>query len=396
VNTPASAPNPPRRLALCLEYPIDLQGGVSALCRVLARELSAHHEIVLVSADTDESFARSETAAHVRQFIRWDPQMAGSKAARQLADALVSCGVGIAHFHTGGNFGFGSRLPGGSPIPHLARRGVATCSTVHLVVNALDGYCGPQKPLWFKLALWPVAWCGKMQMLLHVGREIVVSRHGAQRLAKWYWPLRERFETVYHSRLSESEPPGALNGREQVILNVGHLALRKGQHVLAEAFARIAPRHPGWKLVFLGGVQEAKCEEHIRRIAAGGLESRIELAGERTDAVEFMRRAAVFVQPSFFEGLPLALQEALLMQCACVATDIPGHAELISHGENGLLVGMNDVDGLSSALERLIGDTTLRHGLAARARASVLDKGMSVERMILRHLELYESLLSAC
>ena len=95
--------------------------------------------------------------------------------------------------------------------------------------------------------------------------------------------------------------------------------------------------------------------------------------------------------PSFFEGLPLALQEAMHCGCACLATDIPGNDELILDGENGLLTTKGNADAMAAGLERLISDETLRESFRILGPSSVLKKGMSLEQMIQRHLEIYES-----
>lgn len=97
--------NQRERIAICLEYPIAMQGGVSVLCHILARELASRYEIVLVSADTPESFARSEAAAFVAQHIPWQPLENSARRSRQLAGDLAAAGVRLAHFHSGGNFG---------------------------------------------------------------------------------------------------------------------------------------------------------------------------------------------------------------------------------------------------------------------------------------------------
>ncbi len=379
------------RIALCLEYPLAYQGGVSVLCQALATGLSARHEVVLVSPDGPEEFARLQKILPLHSHVPWNPNTVGPGPSRTLATALKERGVQLAHFHFGGNFGWGSRFSGQSPIPYVARAGIKAVSTVHLVVGPLDGYCGPEKPLWFKLALWPVAWLGKMSVLRHLRAELVVSKFGTRCLRRWYWPRRDRFRTIYHSRVSEQStlpPPG---GREKMVLYAGHLAVRKGQHILAEAFAQVALRHPDWKLVLLGE-GEKEIEDRIGRlIVEHSLQGRIEMPGARLDAMEWMRRAEIFVQPSFFEGLPLALQEAMWSGCACLATDIPGNNEIISHEMNGLLVSKGDPDSMAAGLDRLMGDKTLRATFREQARASVLRQGMSVEQMIRQHVELYES-----
>ena len=395
LSTGASRAVPNMRIALCLEYPLAYQGGVSVLCSALAKGFSAHHEIVLVSPDSAEEFVRLQETIPLHSHVRWDPATVSKRQSQSLAVAIKERGVQVAHFHFGGNFGWGVRFPGQSPIPHLARAGVKVVSTVHLVVGPLDGYCGPQKPLGFKLALWPVAWLGKMSVLRHLRAEIVVSKFGTRCLRRWYWPRRDRFRTIYHSRVSEKSalPPPA--SREKMILYAGHLAARKGQHILAEAFVQIAPRHPEWKLVLLGD-GEKEIEDRIRRLSIEhALQDQIEMPGARPDAMDWMRRAEIFVQPSFFEGLPLALQEAMWSGCACLATDIPGNNELISHEVNGLLVRKGDSEAMAAGLDRLLKDAGLRTRFQQAARASMLDKGMSHERMISSYARLYEDALRA-
>ena len=108
-----------------------------------------------------------------------------------------------------------------------------------------------------------------------------------------------------------------------------------------------------------------------------------------------MRRASIFVQPSFFEGLPLALQEAMLCGCACIATDIPGNNEIISHENNGLLVPKGGVNETAEALSRLIRDDVLRESLQRVARSTVLEKGMSREKMVREHIAVYERVMKS-
>lgn len=386
----------PRRLAICLEYPLAYPGGVSVLCRELLQGLAVRgHEVVLVSPDTTAALRESGADQFIWQHIRWEDSAFRRTSAQDLVALLVQARPELVHFHYGGAFGWGIRIPGQSPIPHLARAGVAVFSTVHLVVGPLDGFCATQKPLWFKLALWPLAWLGKMNSLRHLQAEIVVSRFGTRCLRRWYWPRRDRFRTIYHSRVSEQSAPAPETGREKMILYAGHIAVRKGQHILAEAFAQIAPRHPEWKLVLLGD-GEKEIEDHIRRLMVErSLQGRIEMPGARPEAMEWMRRAEIFVQPSFFEGLPLALQEAMWSGCACLATDIPGNNELISHEVNGLLVRKGDPNDMSAGLDRLIQDTQLRASCQRAARGSMLDKGMSLERMISAYANLYKCALRA-
>jgi glycosyltransferase involved in cell wall biosynthesis len=303
--------------------------------------------------------------------------------------------VALAHFHLGGTYGWGNRFPGQAPMPYVKLRGIAVVSTVHLVVSPLDGYCGPQKPLWFKLAMFPLAWLGKMHALFHTRREIAVSKHDARKLRRWYWPLRGRFLQIYHSRLREESRRGQDALRERLVLNVGHIAERKGQAVLAEAFARLAAKHPDWKLCLAGGALESATLEKIHSIInSNQLADRILLTGERNDAMEMMKRAGIYVQPSLQEALGLALQEAMFQGCPSIGSRVGGIPELIEHERTGLLVEANDVAALAGALDTLMSDSAMREKFSRAAANSIVEKGMTAARMCANHIQLYESILN--
>lgn len=377
-------------VAIGLEYPIALQGGVSVLCRVLIEELCATYRVILISPDTPESVASAGLQALLHSHLRWDPAAASRRSSQALAEQLNAAGTDLAHFHFGGNYGWGTRVYGGSPITFSAKRGIKVFTTVHSVEHLLDGFCGPEKPVLLKLALLPAAWAGKLHVLANVAREIAVSRHNLHLLQRWYPVFRARFEQIYHSRLSGRDAAAAESGRDQTIVNVGHIAYRKGQPTLVEAFARIAPRHPAWKLVLVGHFAEAAAETRIRElIAEHQLGERVILTGALPDPGSWMRRAGIYVQPSQAEALGLALQEALALGCPCIGSDVGGIPELIQSG-TGLLFPAGDVAGLAQHLDRLIGSPDERARLGAQAARSIRAWGMTREAMVKAHIDLYE------
>ncbi len=383
-----------KKIALCLEYPLALRGGVSVLVEALLEGLAGHYEMAIASPDTSEELARSPLRPLIQAHLPWQPELAAVQTARTLAHGLAEAGVQLAHFQFGGNFGGGSRLIGHCPIPRASRLGVATVSTVHSFRGILDGFCGPQKPLLMKLALLPAASLGKAHVLRHVRREVAVSQSIHRELRRWYWPWRGKFTQIYHSRLraAEATAPGA--ARERLILNVGYLARVKGQAVLAEAFARIAPRHPEWKLCLAGPVAEEATAQQIARIAREHrLQDRILLPGEIRSVGELLGRAAIYAQPSLSEALGLALQEAMFHGCAAIGARTGGIPELIDDGKTGLLVEAGNPEPLADALENLMANPQLRENFSRLGKAAIVRKGMTAEQMVRHHVELYESIL---
>jgi glycosyltransferase involved in cell wall biosynthesis len=164
---------------------------------------------------------------------------------------------------------------------------------------------------------------------------------------------------------------------------------------LAEAFAKIAHDFPEWKLLLAGHCGDEACWKQIEQIGAhANLGDRIQLLGSRADAFKFLKRAAIFAQPSLFEGLPLALQEAMFHGCACIATSIVGNVELIENESNGLLVPHSRPAAMAGGLARLMRSVSLRERFSTRAHEDILDRGMTAPRMIEQYVELYEKILS--
>src|SRR5205807_304474 len=131
---------------------------------------------------------------------------------------LYSYDVDLAHFHFGGNFGWGNRRLNRCPLLNVQDAGIRCLSTNHGAFALLDGYCASGRPLWIKLALLPAAWAGKMQVLKHVEAEIAVSRNDLRNLQKWYWPMRGKFRQIYHSRIGQNSPGLSNPTRRKIVL----------------------------------------------------------------------------------------------------------------------------------------------------------------------------------
>ncbi len=157
------------------------------------------------------------------------------------------------------------------------------------------------------------------------------------------------------------------------ILSVGQLVPIKAHRLLLAAIRRVVEEEPRLLLRLAGDGPERRSLEKLA--AAYGLKAHVVFEGMLSyDQVrELYRRADVFVLPSFEEGLPVVLMEAMSMQVACVATHVAGIPELIRHGLDGLLVAPSDTDGLAGAILRLMRDPELRRRLGASARRRVLE-----------------------
>jgi len=155
-------------------------------------------------------------------------------------------------------------------------------------------------------------------------------------------------------------------------LCVGRLAPVKGQQVLIEAAALLKRRGVRFQVSLAGGGPSANAlAEAVQRFE---VEDCVTLEGRVSDArlQELYQQADVFVLPSFAEGVPGVLMEAMVTGLPCISTGVNGVPELITSGEEGLLVPPADVEGLARAMAALSQDAALRRRLGEAGRRKVL------------------------
>ena len=158
------------------------------------------------------------------------------------------------------------------------------------------------------------------------------------------------------------------------ILCIGRLVPAKGQHILISAVRELADRGRQVRLRFVGDGPDRQSLE--RQACAQCVDDLIVFEGSvNQDRIrDFYNRADAFVLPSFAEGIPVVLMEAMAMQLPCVTTRITGIPELIRDGIDGLLVVPSDEGELADAIERLIADPELRCSLACAGRKRVVER----------------------
>lgn len=105
-----------------------------------------------------------------------------------------------------------------------------------------------------------------------------------------------------------------------------------------------------------------------------GLETRIKLIGRvnRKEIIELYRNATIFAFPSYYEGLPGSLLEAMSCELPIVATKVPGNIDLIEHNRNGILVPVKDSNALSESILKLLDNNSMCENLGKEARKKSL------------------------
>ena len=150
------------------------------------------------------------------------------------------------------------------------------------------------------------------------------------------------------------------------VLFVGRLRVQKSVDTLIDAAAILRRSIPELTVLIVGDGPDR--EALAARIEALGLAGTVQLRGVTATPERYFACADAFALPSVFEGFGLVLLEAFRAGLAAVATDIEGPAELISDGDNGLLVQPRQPDQLAAALLRLHREPDLRRAIGGRGR----------------------------
>lgn len=161
-------------------------------------------------------------------------------------------------------------------------------------------------------------------------------------------------------------------GGDVEVLCVGRLIELKGQSLLVEAVAELRDRGVSVRATLVGdGPKRGDLARLARRRGVGDAVTFAGAVGQ--DAIrEHYARADVFCLPSFAEGVPVVLMEAMAVGLPVVTTRIMGIPELVEDGVSGSLVAPGRLDELVRALEALAGDAGLRARLGAAGRAKVV------------------------
>lgn len=207
-------------------------------------------------------------------------------------------------------------------------------------------------------------------------REIAINVEG----------LPEERVRVIHNGVPMPQRREASQGSR--IGNVANYRPIKGHAELLNAFDRVARQYQDASL-HLAGRGAPQLTALIEGCSAS---NRVYTLGEVTERLDdFYRGLAVYVQPSWSEGLSVAVLEAMSHGVPVVVSDVGGMSEVVEDGVTGFLVKPGDVDAVEAAIRRLLGDEELRMKLGESARGWV-EREFSVEQMVARHEALFAEL----
>jgi glycosyltransferase involved in cell wall biosynthesis len=329
-------------------------GGVARVVAELARDQVVRRYDVVVAGQPNRELEQAVRGAGAR-FVAWragrDPSPVALLETRALARILSAERPDLVHLHSS-KAGLAGRLALRGRVPTLFQPHSWS-------FEALRGPLRAAAAAWERRA---ASWT-----------DTIVCVSGEERARGWSAGVRARFSVVPNGvdleTFAAAGPSERAAARARLGLADGPLAVcvarlcrQKGQDVLLRAWPSVRSRVPEARLVLVGGGPD---ERDLRRAAGEA----VELVGPRDDVRDWLAAADVFVAPSRWEGMSIAVLEAMASGRSVVATDVPGIHEAL--GEAADVVPVEAVDALADAIAERLADTELaaEEGRAARQRA---------------------------
>lgn len=228
----------------------------------------------------------------------------------------------------------------------------------------------------------PLLWMSNVVILLHEGLLPVAERFHLHARVLHNGVETERYDGV-------PADSSILHNAEHINIGyVGRLESIKGYYDLVSVAEHLAPTDPRLHFYLVGNTDGK--EAYVRQHAG----SQIHFLGTEHDTPSIMKTFDIFVLPSYSEGLPNALMNAMYCGLACVATNVGGSRVLLHDGLSGLLFAPGDHQELQDRILRLVGNADERQQLGERARQTI-EAGFTWNQIRMQYTKLFYELLSA-
>jgi L-malate glycosyltransferase len=229
---------------------------------------------------------------------------------------------------------------------------------------------------------------------------IGVSEDVAVSIRKWKPQLKVGLKVVLNGVNQNRFKPGVflrsdvrnelgILDSDFVILTIAVFRFQKRLDVWLENAHRILGKVDGAHFIIVGqGPLEKSLRDKVKLL---GIEAKVHFVGQQKEVRPYLATCDIYMMSSIFEGLPIALLEAMASSCAVVSTDAGGIKEVINDGVNGYLCPVDKPEMLSDLALALMFDPKKRGEFGLRARERILEK-FSMKSMVLQLEETYREL----
>jgi glycosyltransferase involved in cell wall biosynthesis len=342
-------------------------GGEAQVIGLLTYLAAREHQNDLLADPAGQLIAKSQSLNinRIPFVLRNDLDLRGIPKLRR---QIVREQYDVVHFHTKRAHALSLWLPHGERCPK------------YVVTRRMDY---PEKSNWYTRRLYNQRVDGVVAISQAIARLLSDAGVGAKK-------IRLIHSGIDAGRFDVSlDRSGAWDG-EVVVGCLGVLEQRKGHRYLLEAAALLKAR--GLKLKYLVGGAGALRAELEKRAAHEGLQDTVDFVGFVSDAPGFFAGVDIFVMPSLYEGLGVAVLEAMAGGKPVVASRVGGLAESVIDGETGILVPARDSRALADAIAKLVSEPEQAQKMGRQGRVRVLEH-FSMEQMAKQNEAFYYELL---
>lgn len=207
--------------------------------------------------------------------------------------------------------------------------------------------------------------------------------------AEFFRPIVSKEKTLILENAVIIPKKAKTSYNDRNLLFLGRLCKEKGISELLDAVVIVAEKYPDVRL-YLGGVWE----DNDLKKKADGLSGHVEYLGwiGEEEKERYMDKCSIFVLPTYFEGQPVSLLEAMAKGMAVISTEVGGIPQMLRSGREGVLIPAKDVGALSESIIELLDDSDMKKCYGTNARARVL-QGYNMSSRIEELIEIYEKML---
>jgi glycosyltransferase involved in cell wall biosynthesis len=231
-------------------------------------------------------------------------------------------------------------------------------------------------------------------------RNVGVTAAVTERICYDLRVLQERVETIHNGIAHpETSRAAAASSHRRArssarnwprIVALGRLVPLKRHVTIIEALSRVRSTLPGAHLVIAGdGPEREALAAAAERLKQG---PHVSLLGSIDDVGSFLSEADIFVSMSSHEGLPISVLEAMSWGLPIIASEVPGHRDVVKDGTDGYLVPFDDVDALAARIIQLANNPKEIELIGSTARSKVM-RDYSSAAMADRYLRIYTEVL---
>jgi glycosyltransferase involved in cell wall biosynthesis len=209
----------------------------------------------------------------------------------------------------------------------------------------------------------------------------------------WEKQLLEHYNVKKHSNIYNSVHIPALKStsKENIILFAGTLCKRKGYHDLLNAIPLILKKIPDFKIVFAGDGELTEAKELANKLK---INNHVEFVGwiDGELKAEIFAKSKVFCLPSYGEGLPMSILEAMSYGIPVVSTPVGGITEVVVDNKTGFIVTPGDVKMIAKKILLLLTNENVYQNISVNTR-TLLQIDLSIEKVCSEISDVYEELL---